>query len=352
MEGLQEAKKVRFVTITGGSGGHALVSGLKQISRLMVRAIVAMADSGGSSGRIARSLDGALPPGDVLKILLALSDNSARNKVLQHRLKQGDGLLGKINRSGLEDHSVGNVLLAGAQQTFGSFQKAIEFVGGILNIREDDRVIPATVSHVRLCAENEDGKIIREEYRIDLAAAGSCPVRRAWLEHRDKNGVVDPQLRARVTPEAKQEINHADVIVIGPGDFWSSIMQVLLVPGVRRGIQHASAPVVLVLNATTKRGETTEWTAKDFVAGIEKQISRQLDLVVANDPESLSSESVQKYAMEGAVPVAVDVSSTKRRTILVDQLLIPRPGVTHLVRHDGRKIGEMILAWLKARERA
>lgn len=263
------------VAIGGGHGLSALLRGLKQHTS-NITAIVTVADDGGSSGRLRREL-GVLPPGDFRMCIAALaSEDSLVAQLFQYRFGSGEGLSG---------HSFGNLFIAAMAELTGSFEKALLESSKVLVIK--GRIVPSTLKDVTLCAELRDlaaeemvatvngnspaPSLVRGESSIGKTG---YPIERVWLEPNDPPAY----------PEAVRAILEADVIVMGPGSLFTSVMPNLLVPGIAQALQQARGLRVYVANVATERGETDRFSLSDHVAAIERHIGRGLiDVVIANN---------------------------------------------------------------------
>lgn len=313
----------KVVAIGGGTGTYTVLSGLKRHA-VDLTAVVAMSDDGGSSG-VLRDEFGHLPPGDVRRCLLALSAEPASGmlrQLFEYRFNRGIGLNG---------HSFGNLLLTALTEITGASDVAIQEAAKILNVR--GRVLPVTIDNVRLCARLEDGTIIRGETNIDI--------RRVRPDLR----IIDVYLDApaRAYPAAVEAIHEADMVVIGPGDLYTSVIPNLLVEGIPQAISETAATVVYVCNLMTKPGETDGFGACDFVSEIQNYLKRpdDLDGVVINDG-SLPQDLLDRYEREHSFPVKSEITSCQRavHTVIVDALAAP--GV--LWRHDPDKLATAILS--------
>jgi uncharacterized cofD-like protein len=239
----------KIVAIGGGHGLAALLSGIKHHTR-NITAIVTVADDGGSSGRLRREF-GVLPPGDFRMCISALADDeSIVTQLMQYRFSSGDGLSG---------HSFGNLFIAALAQITGSFEKAIEESSRVVASR--GRIIPSTLSDVVLCAEYRDapGEQTRGESSI---GRHGMTIERVWLDPQDPP----------VYPDAVKAILGADLVVIGPGSIWTSLMPNLLVPGLVEALKHTQAPVVYAANITTERGETDRFDLDDHLDALERHV--------------------------------------------------------------------------------
>ncbi|MBI2884869.1 MAG: YvcK family protein, partial [Candidatus Omnitrophica bacterium] len=233
-------KGLKVVVIGGGTGLSTLLQGLKSYTNNLT-AIVTVADDGGSSGRL-REEFGILPPGDIRNCLVALADAEPLVKRLfQHRFVEGEGLRG---------HNFGNLFITALTRITGDFEHAVEAASRVLAIR--GRVIPSTSAKVRLVAKHDNGSLTMGESKISQAPR---PIRKLWLEPGDSMPVA----------EALRAIYDADLVVMGPGSLFTSILPNLLVPGILEAVIHTSAMRVYVCNVMTQFRETHGFSASDHV---------------------------------------------------------------------------------------
>lgn len=272
----------QIVCIGGGTGLSTLLRGLKY--HCTPTAIVTMADSGGHSGRL-RDEFGILPPGDVRACLVALVDDNKETVLrdLFHYRFQNGSYAGA---------SVGNLLLAALADMHGSFGAAVSLAHDILRL--NGRVVPVTLEMTDLLAELDDGTILFGEKTIDLPrqSAGS-QIKRVWLQ---------PKVQAN--PEAIQALTTADVIVLGPGDLYTSIIPNLCVQGVVQAIRKSKAKLVYVANIMTKYNETHGFSVDDYVAKLEVILPRPLDYVIYNS-KAIPKTLLDRYTSEQAHPLTV-----------------------------------------------
>lgn len=259
----QRARGAKVVAIGGGTGLSTLLRGMKEYSANLT-AIVTVADDGGSSGRLRREL-GVLPPGDFRNCIAALADaEPLMTELFQYRFGEGQGLNG---------HSFGNLFIAAMASVTGNFERAIAESSRVLAVR--GRILPSTLEHVTLCAEvaGEEDAALQVQGESQIPHSG-LPIRRVYLE---PGGV-------RADAQALQAILQADLIVLGPGSLYTSVLPNLLVEEVAQAIRASPALKVYVCNVAVQRGETEGYTVEDHVRAIEDHVGPGLiDVVVAND---------------------------------------------------------------------
>lgn len=308
----------KIVVIGGGTGCFTVLSGLKKYP-VQLSAIVSMADSGGST-RILREEFGILPPGDVRQALVALAQSEKLlANLFTYRFNEGKGLSG---------HSFGNLLITALERIKGSFEEAIEEAGKILNIKGE--VIPVTLQNTNLFAILEDGQVIEGESNIDVPKHDpNLKIKKVYLK---------PQVRAN--KRAKSAILKADLIIIGPGDLYSSITPNLLVKGIPETIRKSRAKKVYICNLMTKLGETNNFKDLDFVKEIEKYLGGKfLDYVIFNNRKP-SAARVAKYEKEGAVFVKCNKERFKgNRLKIIKGNFLRKKG---FVRHDPNKLAKAL----------
>lgn len=304
-----------IVAIGGGTGLSTLLRGLKRRTRNLT-AIVTVSDDGGSSGRLQKEL-GVLPPGDIRNCLVALADDEALvTDLFRYRFAEGEGLTG---------HSFGNLFLAAMTGITGNFDKAVKESSRVLNIV--GRVLPATLSVVRLCAELYDGRIIEGESNIPKAKG------------RIKRVFFDPDL-VEPLDEALDAIAHADAIVLGPGSLYTSILPNLLIDRISSAIARARGVKVYICNVMTQPGETEGMTAADHVEALFEGAGENVcDFVIVNDEPP--SKLRKTYEEEGQLPVAPDIVRIEAMGLTVVQAQMIAENQT--VRHDPEKLGLAVL---------
>lgn len=312
-------KQKDIVVIGGGTGTFTVLSGLKKYRNVKLSAIVSMADDGGSTG-VLREEFGILPPGSVRPALVALAHSEkAVADLFNFRFEEGT----------LKGHNVGNLLIAAFADMYGNFEKAIDEAGKILHVQGS--VIPSTLDNARLCAELENGTIIRGETNIDIPKHdGNLKIRRVWL---------DPLCRAN--PRALAAIAKADLIVIGPGDLFSSIIPNFLAQGIPEAIKKSKAKKVYVCNVMTKFGETNNFSAKTFVDTIGQYLGFLPDVAIFNT-EKPSQERIKKYEKEGAQFVGWQKRDFKEKRLKIIAGSFLR--ATGFIRHDPHTLAHTLLS--------
>jgi uncharacterized cofD-like protein len=311
----------RIVTIGGGTGLSTLLRGLKYYSS-NITAIVTVADDGGSSGRLRREI-GVLPPGDIRSCLAALADEEKLlTELFQYRFKAGDGLVG---------HSFGNLFLTAMSEITGDLEQAVAASSKVLAVR--GRVLPATLSDVRLWAELADGRIIEGESNIGesdgkIVNFGCTP--------------SDPP----ALPAAIAALEEAEYIIIGPGSLYTSVIPNLLVPEIRAAIAKATVPRIYICNIMTQPGETEGYTVADHIQAIDRICGIKLFDAVLAHRKSPSPQSLMRYAQENSHPVFVDredVAKLGRRIVLAN--VMDEDEEIGYVRHDPQRLARVLLRW-------
>ncbi len=306
----------RVVAIGGGTGLSTLLRGLKRVTANLT-AIVTVTDDGGSSGRLRDEID-ILPPGDVRNCLLALAEDESRlSDYFQHRFQSPPELAG---------HSLGNLVLVGLEQATGGFDRAIEAMSYFLNVR--GRVLPATLSKTHLVARFADGAVVEGESRI---ASDGRRIERVWLSS-SPVPAYDRVLAA---------IDEADLIVLGPGSLFTSLIPNLLVDSIAGAIERSAAEKALVANLMTQPGETTGLSLSGHLAALDAYIPlRSFHLLVVNSARP-TEPLLAGYRSEAAEPVVDDLPTPNSYgLVVVRQDLI---GVADLagkttVKHDPDKL--------------
>lgn len=315
-------RPLRVAVLGGGTGIPSVLRGLSErVGRgeaLDVTAVVATADDGGSSGRIRRER-GGLPPGDLRNCLLALAPDPEGNplaRLLAHRFHGAGPLSG---------HSVGNLMLHALAEQEGSFVEALATAGSLIGAR--GRVLPVTLENVSLEGETRSGERLSGETRIGRTDAA---IERVWLE---PSG-------ASPAPDVASSIEGADLLVVGPGSLFTSLLAVLLVPGVAEAARRCRGTRVLVANLMTQPGETMGMTLPDHLEALDRHLGPGLfDAVLFHDGP-IAPARLSPYLEERAAPLRLD-GIEKRKERLLRGDLVTAEGK---IRHDPRRLAATIVA--------
>jgi uncharacterized cofD-like protein len=325
-----DREPIKIVTLGGGSGQFALLSGLRDlVEHIDITAVVSMVDSGGSTGRL-RDEFGILPPGDILKCIVALSPHrEVARSLLLKRFIEDRRLMG---------HNAGNLLLTMLSRYTESFPAGVQALAEILDVR--GRILPVTIDQATLVAELTDGTRIFGEKAIDVPRGTQREkIRDVFLvpHHGDSISVYPPVLEA---------VWWADYIIIGPGDLFTSIIAGLIVPGVKEAFQKSRAKVLYVLNIMTKFGETHNFTGWDFVSRLESFMGRDIDGILYNTarPDELLIAQYREQKSE-FVEINPGDPCWGRRTVHAADMLDTSGGI---VRHDSKKLARRIQAIIDA----
>jgi uncharacterized cofD-like protein len=313
----------KVVTIGGGTGNFTVLRGLKKYN-FELSAIVSMADDGGSTGVLRDEL-GVLPPGDVRQCLVALSDSSRlMRSLMNYRFENG----------GLGGHSFGNLLLSALEKVTGSFEKAVEETGKILSI--NGKVIPVTTNQVKLRMILENGKLLEGETNIHSSEEISKGFKSIYLE---------PFPTAN--PHAISEIMNADLIILGPGGLYTSLIPNLLVEGISKALRETKAKKIFIVNLMNKKGQTDNFNINGHLKEIKRFIGKDIfDYIIVNKGEP-TKELIDIYSQEGEL-VSNDLPNDQRiikEKLLSNELKEVQKGdilKRNLIRHDPNKLAEVI----------
>lgn len=324
-------KLKNIVTIGGGTGSFMLLSGLKRYP-INISAVVSMADDGGSTGVLRDEL-GVLPPGDIRQCLVALSDSSEMlRKLLNYRFEEG----------GLKGHSFGNLLLSALEKISGNFNSAVEEAIKILNVKGE--VIPVTNQDARLFIELFGGKILKGQNEInhnfDIEKKG---IKKIYFSP-----------KVRVNPKAVRRILEADVIVIGPGNHYCSIIPNLIVKGIPEAIQKSKAKVLYNCNLVNKKGHTEKFDLDSYVDSINNFIGKdRVDFVTFNTKKP-SAKLIARYENQKELLIEFDEKARKKRNYrIIRSDFLSKESVNYskadaisairsFIRHDSEKLARVI----------
>jgi len=321
---------LRVVALGGGTGLSALLRGLREhVVRGPVRlptrerpisdlaAIVTVTDDGGSSGRLRRE-HRILPPGDIRNCMVALSkDEALLSRLFQYRFQAGRGLTG---------HSFGNLFLAALTHVTGDFVEAVRVSSEVLAIR--GRLFPSTTANVHLVATLANGKRVRGETNISRS---KVPIRKIEMSPRG----------AHALPRAVDAIHEADLILMGPGSLYTSVIPNLLIPEIAQAIRRSSAPRVYIANLMTQPGETTHYTLSQHLRAIEDHVGKHLINYVVANTKAVSPEVARRYRAEGAEQVVLDRENiAKMKVHLIADNVLEEHGV---IRHNSERLAALLL---------
>ena len=315
-------KGAKVVAIGGGTGLSMLLKGVKNYTS-NITAIVTVGDDGGSSGRLREEM-GVLPPGDIRNCIAALADDeSLITELFQYRFKKGEGL---------EGHSFGNLFLTALCAITGNMVKAVKESSKVLNICGE--VLPATLDDMKLVAEYQDGTIVKGESHIPEE---NKQIKRLFTE---------PDI-CEALPEVLAAIDSADLIILGPGSLYTSVIPNLLVSGIVDAIEASSAKKIYVCNIMTQPGETDNYSVASHVNAIINHAGGRkiIDAVLVND--SLPDNISEGYAKSGSIPVRLDMENIAPIGVeIVSQKLI-QENKEGLVRHSSNRVARAVYYWYK-----
>lgn len=330
LENLYKRRKLnrgpRIVAVGGGTGLSMLLSGAKNITNNLT-AIVSVGDDGGSSGRLREEM-GILPPGDIRHCITALADDEDLvNKLFKYRFTNGEGL---------EGHSFGNLFLTALYDITGDMVSAVRASSRVLSIR--GRVLPATLDDMKLVAEMEDGRIIHGESTIPEAHG---KIKRLFTE----------PANCKALPDVIQAIRDAELIILGPGSLYTSVIPNLLVKEISEEIIKSKAKKIYVCNIMTQPGETDNYTVSDHLKALIQHAgsNKIVDAVLVNDylPDNLAG----KYQEAGSYPVKLDVQEVKKLGIKIFAKKLIQDSREGLVRHSSTRVARAVYYWFKKQQK-
>lgn len=312
------------VTVFGGGTGQSnLLRGLKKYD-IELTAVVTMADDGGGSGRL-REETGMLPPGDIRNCIIALSDiEPAMETLMQHRFKEGS----------LKGQSFGNLFLAALNEIHGDFELAVSKISEILAVK--GRVLPVTLDDVRLIAMLENGNIVNGESNISKECISqNTKISRILLSPAD----VKP------FKEVIDKIKNSDIIVLGPGSLYTSLIPNLITPGIAKAIHESKAIKLLISNIMTEKGETTNYNIEDHINAIYTHSRCNIiDAVISNN-KPIEENILKRYIAQGQKPLFLD-KDQKSNIESLNISILEKDLITvkdDLLMHDSDKIAETIM---------
>ena len=331
LENLYRRRKLnrgpKIVAVGGGTGLSMLLKGIKHITN-NITAVVTVGDDGGSSGRLREEM-GVLPPGDIRNCIAALAgDEDLVTKLFQYRFKTGEGL---------EGHSFGNLFLTALCSITGDMVRAVKESSNVLSIR--GRVLPSTLDDMKLVAEMEDGRIIHGESNIPEAHG------------RIKRLFTDPQT-CKALDDVIEAIKDADLIILGPGSLYTSVIPNLLIKEISEEIAKSSAKKIYVCNIMTQPGETDGYAVSNHVNALMQHAGSRniIDTVLVND--FLPSNLAQKYQMSGSYPVKTDVENIKKLGVNIFSRKLIEDSKEVLVRHSSNRVARAIYYWYRKEHKA
>lgn len=316
------ASTPKVVIMGGGTGTFPVISALKRLD-VSLSTVIAVTDSGGSTGRI-RDEFGFQPVGDLRQSLAALAESQGEEwirKILLYRFEKGNGLKG---------HNLGNLILTALQDMTGDTSEALEIAEKVFRL--EGTVIPVTKDNANLEIHYSDGTSAVGEHILDQKTENPKKI---------KDIALVPH--AQLNPLAAEAITQADLIIIGPGDYYASIMAVLMADGIHEAFAKTQAKVVYVLNIMTRSTQTKDMTAKQHIEGVEAAVGRPVDYIIVNS-QPIPQETLDIYAKEGEFPVVDDLEDNEcilRRELLSDELAAKQAYDTahrSLLRHDSQKL--------------
>lgn len=326
LENLYRRRKLnrgpRIVAVGGGTGLSMLLSGIKNITN-NITAVVTVGDDGGSSGKLRESL-GILPPGDIRHCITALADDEDLvNKLFKYRFDDGQCL---------EGHSFGNLFITALCEITGDMVSAVRASSRVLSIR--GRVLPATLDDMKLAAEMEDGRIVHGESTIPEAHG---KIKRLFTEPKN----------CKALPEVIDAIRNAELIILGPGSLYTSVIPNLLIKEIASEIAKSKAKKIYVCNIMTQPGETDDYKVSDHLKALIKHAGSDkiIDAVLVNN--FLPDKLADKYQKSGSYPVTLDAPEIKKMGIRICAKKLIEDSREGLVRHSSNRVARTIYYWFR-----
>ncbi len=321
----------KHITVFGGGTGQSnLLRGLKKYD-IELTAVVTMADDGGGSGRL-REETGMLPPGDIRNCIIALSNiEPAMEMLMQHRFKEGS----------LKGQSFGNLFLAALNEIYGDFELAVSKISEILAVK--GRVLPVTLDDVRLIAMLENGNIVN----------GECNISKESISQNSKiSRILLSPADTKPFKEVIDKIENSDIIVLGPGSLYTSLIPNLITPGIAKAIYNSKAIKLFISNIMTENGETTDYTIEDHINAIYDHSEYQIiDAVISNN-QPVEEKILNRYHEQGQMPLFLD-KAQKKNIQSLNISVIEKNLITvkdELLMHDSDKIAKTIMTFESERQ--
>lgn len=315
-----------IVTIGGGTGSYTVLSGLKNLEDVSLSALVSMSDNGGSTGVLRDEL-GVLPPGDIRQCLVALSEHSDTiRSLMNYRFTEG----------ALTGHNFGNIFLAALEKVTGDFAKGVLVASEILKV--NGKVIPITKDKADLSLVLSNGDMVEGQVNITNTDIQGIGLKKIFY----KNNV-------KLNNNAKLAIEKANYIIVGPGDYFGSVVPNIIVNGFKEAISKSKAKIIFPINLTNRRGHTLHWKASDYLKDMENRLGRKVDIILINN-EAPSDEQIKRYELQEGDGVLVkdDLLNDDRviRKVLISHVIPLASKVDTVkrsfIRHDSQKIASCI----------
>ena len=319
-------KGPKVVIIGGGKGLSNILSGLKEFTS-NITSIVSTFDDGGSTGKLMEEMD-ILPPGDIRRSIIALSSSEpSMEKLLGYRFHDG-----KIN-----NHSLGNLIIVAMTEIMGGFAPAIQKLSEIFNVK--GKILPVSLDKAKLCAGLENGEIV----------VGEDNIRPRVLESKSRiKQIFLKDVEATPAPGVIEAIMEADVVVLGPGSLYTSVICNLLVSGLGKAIIQSKAKKIMIANLMNEPGETLGYTLAKHVNEMERYLGKHIiDYVIANNGE-ITEDMIYDFNQGASTPVTIDLENIQNRTISVieEDLVITAPNA---ILHDNLRVAEIIIEVAKSK---
>ena len=330
LENLYRKRKLsrgpRIVAVGGGTGLSMLLSGIKNITN-NITAVVSVGDDGGSSGRLRESL-GILPPGDIRHCMTALADDEDLvTKLFKFRFDNGDEL---------EGHSFGNLFLTAMCEITGDMASAVKASANVISLR--GRVLPATLDDMKLVAQMKDGSIVHGESAIPEAHGH---IEKLFSEPAD----------CKALPEVIQAIRDAELIILGPGSLYTSVIPNLLIKEISEEISKSNAKKIYVCNIMTQPGETDGYKVSDHLKALLKHadVEHLVDAVLVNN--NLPKQPSEKYKEQGQYPVVLDNDEIKKLGVNICANNLVEPNKDGLIRHSAGRVARAVYYWFRKEQK-